>query len=189
MKKFELTEKTKTHFDRTLYQIKALKDFGDVEKGELGGWIEKESNLSQEGDAWVYYNARVFGDARVFDNASVFGKTWVYGNTWVFGNAWVFGDVRVFGDAWVFGDVRVSGKTWVFGNARVSGKLKLESGWCFGSKRANWNVTELENEDEILLIKDYKPAVNDEDNVEVNVEGNIKVISRKSAIALGLLEK
>ena len=51
--KYELIEnKIKTE-NRTLYQIKALKDFSDVKSGDLGGWIEKESNLSQEGNAWV----------------------------------------------------------------------------------------------------------------------------------------
>lgn len=46
MKKYELTNETKRLGDRTLYRIKAIRDFGDVKTGELGGWIEKESNLS-----------------------------------------------------------------------------------------------------------------------------------------------
>lgn len=65
MKKFELTSETKIVFGRTLYRIKALISFGNVKAGELGGWIEKESNLSQNGNAWVY------GSARVCDNAEV----------------------------------------------------------------------------------------------------------------------
>ena len=39
---------------RKLYRIKALKDFNNVKEGELGGYIESEQNLSQEGNAWVY---------------------------------------------------------------------------------------------------------------------------------------
>ena len=82
--KFKLTDKFKTLLDGTkLYQIQALKDFGDVKAGELGGWIEKEANLSQEGNCWVFDDARVFGDARVFVDA------WVSGNSEVFGSAWV----------------------------------------------------------------------------------------------------
>lgn len=49
----------------------------------MGGFVEKEENLDQSGDAWVYGNARVSG------NAWVSGDAWVYGNTWVSGNAWV----------------------------------------------------------------------------------------------------
>ncbi len=71
MKKFELTTETKVVFGRALYRIKALIAFGNVEAGELGGWIEKESNLSQDGGAWVSDNAKVYGNAWVFGT----GKT------------------------------------------------------------------------------------------------------------------
>jgi len=67
--KFKLTKNTKEVYGTTLYQIEAVSSFGDVKKGDLGGWIEKEENLSQEdiawvsGDAWVSGNAQVSGDA------------------------------------------------------------------------------------------------------------------------------
>ena len=83
MKKFELTTESVLHFGRKLFRIKALVEFGNVKEGELGGFIEKEDNLSQEGDAWVSGNARVFGNAWVYDNARVSGNARVYGNAWV----------------------------------------------------------------------------------------------------------
>ncbi len=73
MKKYEFTGKTKNSAGVILHQIRALIDFGTVEAGDLGGWVESENNLSQEGDAWVYDNARVHGDARVYGNAQVRG--------------------------------------------------------------------------------------------------------------------
>ena len=91
MKKYELTTEAKVWLGRTLHRIRALVSFGDVEAGELGGWIEKEENLEQSGDAWVYGDARVYGDA------------------WVSGDARVYGEAQVSGDAWVYGDARVSG--------------------------------------------------------------------------------
>ena len=48
--KYELTDETFWLLTHKLHRIKALKDFGDVKKGDLGGWIEKESNLSQDGN-------------------------------------------------------------------------------------------------------------------------------------------
>ena len=57
MKKFELTTNTKMFLGKKLFQIKALISFGDVEAGELGGYIEKEENLSQADNAWVTDNA------------------------------------------------------------------------------------------------------------------------------------
>ena len=74
MKKYTLTKTTKEYFGTTLYQIKALKDFNNVSKGDLGGYIEKEENLSQENNAWVYGNALVSGDAEVSGDARVYGK-------------------------------------------------------------------------------------------------------------------
>lgn len=75
MNKYELTSESKIVYGIMVYRIKALKDFGSVKKGDLGGFVEKEDNLSQKGSAWVY------GDANVF------------------GSAWVCGDARVSGDA------------------------------------------------------------------------------------------
>lgn len=70
MKKFELTSEFVTNISGTkLFRIKALVEFGDVEAGELGGYIEKEENLDHDGDAWVYGNALVCGDAQVYGNA------------------------------------------------------------------------------------------------------------------------
>lgn len=84
MKKFELTAEFVTNvFGKKLFRIKALVAFGNVEKGELGGFIEKEDNLSHDGDAWVYGNARVSGNAWVSGNARVSGNAWVYGNAQV----------------------------------------------------------------------------------------------------------
>jgi len=65
MKKYKLTSIKKEVYGITLFQIQALKDFGNVKKGELGGWIEKEDNLSQNGNAWVSGNARVYGDLKL----------------------------------------------------------------------------------------------------------------------------
>ena len=77
MNKYELTNETINHLVRPLYRIRALKDFADVKAGDFGGYIEKESNLSQDGIAWVYGNARVYGSARVCDSALVYGRAWV----------------------------------------------------------------------------------------------------------------
>ncbi len=52
--KFKLTKKTIKAFGKTLYQIQATASFGNVDKGDLGGYVEKENNLSQNGNAWVF---------------------------------------------------------------------------------------------------------------------------------------
>ena len=71
MKKYRLTEETIRVGNRTLYRIQALRDFGEVKEGELGGYIEAEKNLSQCCDAWVSGDACVSGNARVYGNADI----------------------------------------------------------------------------------------------------------------------
>ena len=87
MKKYELTSETKVINGVKLHRIKALNSFGRVEKGELGGWIESEKNLSQDGNAWVEGNATVRGNATVSENAIVCDNAIVSGNATVRGNA------------------------------------------------------------------------------------------------------
>ena len=84
MNKYEMLYDDKIEVaGRTLYKIRALRDFNDVKAGNLGGYIEGEENLSQDEDCWVYGNAQVYGDAHV------------YGNAWVYGNAKVYGDALI----------------------------------------------------------------------------------------------
>ena len=81
MKKFELTTESKINwFGRTLFRIKACIDFvtasGDeVKAGDLGGFVEKESNLSHDGKAWVCGDAEVCGDANIFSTEHIFNVT------------------------------------------------------------------------------------------------------------------
>ena len=97
-KKFILTDKFVINsFGIKLFQIKCTKSFKYAQKGDFGGYVEKEGNLDQENDAWVSDNARVSSNARVS------------------------------GDAWVSDNARVSGDAWVSGNARVSGDADIEN--------------------------------------------------------------
>ena len=130
--KYNLTTNTKVVNYITLYQIEALIDIPSigVNKGDLGGWIEKESNLSQEGNSWVCENAVVCENARVSGNSWVSGKARVYGDAVVSGDAWVFGNAVVCENARVYENARVSGKARVYGDAVVSGDA-----WVYGNAK------------------------------------------------------
>ena len=129
--KYKLTEETIIYFGKTLYRIEALKDFGNVKKGDKGGYVEKEDNLSQEGNCWISDNAKVFdsalvsGDAEVFGYAIVYGNAKVYDNTLVYGNAKVFDNAYVYGDAYVYGNALVSGDAKVYDYAKVSDNAQV----------------------------------------------------------------
>jgi len=138
--KFSLTKTTKRWCGITLYQIKAEMSFGNVVKGEFGGYIEKRENLSQDGNAWVYGNARVSGNAEVYGNARVYGNAWVYGNAEVYGNAWVSGD------AWVYG------------------KLQLTLGYFFGykEKKEELEYFDLDNNYQLIGKGDCRVKIENE---------------------------
>lgn len=120
-RKYEFTGETKTEFGVTLHRIRALRAFGNVKANELGGWVEAEINLSQDGNAWVSGNARVSG------NAQVCGDALVYGNARVYGDAQVSGNARVYGDAWVYGDARVYCDAWIYKQKHVFTKRNIGS--------------------------------------------------------------
>ena len=127
-KKFELTDKFIINvFGIKLFQIKCTKSFKYAQKGDLGGYVEKEGNLDQENDAWVYGNAQVSGDAQVSGNARVYGNAWVSGDARVSGDAQVSGNAWVYGNAQVYGDAQVSGNAWVYGNAQVYGDANIKN--------------------------------------------------------------
>ena len=131
-KKYRLTDETINFLGKTLYRIESLKDFGDVEKGDLGGFVESEKKLSHEDNAMVYNNAKVFGGAMVYGNAKVFGNAHVRGDAKVC-NAYVYDNAKVFDNAWiyigasVFGGAMVYDNAKVFGNAEICGDAVVES--------------------------------------------------------------
>ena len=151
-KKYELIPSDK----QGLYRIKALKDFYDVKKGDIGGYVESENNLSQLGDCWIYDNAKVYdnafvmGNARVEDNARVHNnaqvcdnaivrdnvQVWdnarvcdnakVFVNAQVCDNAIVRDDARVFVNAQIYDNAVVVGNAKVCDNAEIGGKARIE---------------------------------------------------------------
>ena len=142
MKKYELTSETKVIDGAKVHRIKALKSFGNIKKGELGGWIESEKNLSQYVDAWVYENAIVCENARVDGHAMVYGNARVDGHATVDDYAMVFGNATIGENARVDGHAIVGGHATVFGNATVDDYAMVggNASVC-GDATIYWNAT------------------------------------------------
>ena len=134
-KKYELTDETKEIGGITLHRIRALRNIPryGVKSGDLGGWIEAESNLSQYGKAWVSGEAWVRGNALVCNNALVSGNAWVSDDASVCDNASVCGNARVSDDARVSDNARVSDDARVCGNAMVCDNARVgRNAWVSG---------------------------------------------------------
>ena len=171
-KKFELTEETLELYGHTLYRIKALKDFGSVHKGDIGGVVEKEDNLSQYGDCWIGDDAKVWG------NAEVYGDAQVYGYVQVFGDAKVYEHANVYGDAKVCRNTRVCGNVEICGNAEIKSindyavfKNFWSSGRYFTWTKSNnmWKVGCFYGTGEELVKKAYEDSDESGKNYEIIV--------------------
>ena len=79
VKNYHFTGATKVVDGVTLKQIEC-KMYG------VGGWIESEFNLAQEGACWVSDDAEVYGNAKVGGNANICGNAKVCGGEEVCGN-------------------------------------------------------------------------------------------------------
>ena len=123
--KFELTEDVMVFNGKRLRRVRALRDFGFVKKGEVGGWVEKEENLSDKGWAWIDDDAMVTGNARVQDDAKVFGCAMINGNAIIQGNAYVADYARVNDNAVVTDNAYIRDHAIVSGNARIAGRVEL----------------------------------------------------------------
>ena len=199
--KFSLTKNTKVEFGITFYQIKAEETRNGINKGDLGGWVEKKENLGNKDNAWIYDNALVYGNARVFGNALVFGNARIFGNAWVFGKVLVFGNSRIFGDtqiygnarvfdnARIFGDARIFNNAWIYGdaqiygNALVYGKLKISHGNFFGMRFNNEEIKykKIRCGEELI----YKGEAKFDDEEDDGVEKAIKLLTEKGKLKDG----
>lgn len=146
IKKYEFTGEVRSYGCTRLRKIRALRAFGNVKKGELGGFIRSQTNLSHRGNCWVAGEAEVCGEARVSGNAlvkdhaqvnceaKIMGRAcitdWaeVSGAATVRGSAMLRGNAKVRQDAEVYGEAVVGWDSVVEGNARIGGTLVLSNG-------------------------------------------------------------
>ena len=137
-KKYELTNETITiNKTKVLHRIRAIKDFGNVKSGDLGGYIESEDNLSHKGNCWIYDKSEVYDNAQVYEDALVHGTSIITGNARVCGNAYVVGRVfisenaiirgnaHVFHNSEITGNSNIKGNSYVYNNAKIYGSVTI----------------------------------------------------------------
>lgn len=131
-KKYILTDNKRTAIgpnneEITVYRIMALRDVGDdVNKGDLGGFIEKEENLSHEDECWVFDNAYVYENAKVTQYAHIKNNAEVFGNAIISGCADICGESNIYENAKVSGHACIDDYAEVYGNAIISGYTNLK---------------------------------------------------------------
>ena len=131
-KKYKLTDETIIHNGKTLYRIEALRNFSTIKQGEKGGFVESKRNLSQEGNCWIYDNAKVFDNARIRDNALVYGESCIRDNSIIYDHANVFGYVCISGKSRIYGAVAIQDhaiikNSHVFGYVTICGRTTIHN--------------------------------------------------------------
>ena len=139
-KKYELIESD----IKGLYRVKALKDFGYVKKGDIGGYVENPNNLSHEGYCWVYDNAKIYNEARIYGNSEISGCAVIDGNAQIHGNSRILGCAVIDGNAQIHGDCEIwdyaiirdnaliYGDSVINGNAFIGGYTEIKTGSHIG---------------------------------------------------------
>ena len=160
-KKYKLTDEYIVHYGIKLFRIEALKDFRNVRKGDKGGFVENENNLSHDEDCWISGDAKVYGNANIYENAEIYGTAIVHCNSFVFGYANVFDDSEVHGNAIVYGNAELSNDAEVSSNTDyIVFKNWWSSGRYFTWTRSNnmWKVGCFFGTGEELIAKAYKDS-------------------------------
>ena len=137
MKKYELIKESKAIFiGREIYRIRALRDFGNVKAGDVGGWVCSENNLSQEGDCWICDNAKCLDDARILDNAKMFDNAEMYDNSRMYDNTRMLDNAEIYGNAKMYDNSRMSGNARMYGNAKMydNSRMYVKAIMCDNAK-------------------------------------------------------
>ena len=119
----ELTNDTVSLYGRTLHRICAVRDFVccdvEVKAGTLGGWVEREENLSRYDASWIADEAVVYDNAEVRVNSLVARHARIFGNAVVTDRCHIGGFAKVYGKAMLLNGVSVRGEAQVFDEATV----------------------------------------------------------------------
>jgi carbonic anhydrase/acetyltransferase-like protein (isoleucine patch superfamily) len=156
--KYEFTGETKIVKGVTLHRIRALKDFGKIRKGDIGGWIEAERNLSIYNTAWVFGQAQVYSNAFVAEEAIVADKAQIrdnaniYGNASIYNEAQIYGNARLFDEAQIYDCCHVCDYAVVCGSACVSENARItNNAFITGNARITNNAFIMDNEDFFVI--------------------------------------
>ena len=136
--KYEITNIEMNWNGHILHRIKALKEFTlingkEIHKGDLGGWVESENNLSQEGLCWIYDECKMYeyarrsensigyGNSQQYENSKQYGNSQQFGNSMQYGNSRQYVNSQQFGNSMQYGNSRQYGNSMQYGNSRQLG--------------------------------------------------------------------
>ena len=139
-KKYEILmdkENTIEWNGHTLHRIRALKDFGEVNKGDLGGFVENKNNLSHYGNCWIYDDAKAMDNSRIYDNSRMYDNSEMHDNSVMcdyskmydeskmYNNSKMYNKSRMRGDSRMHGDSRMFDNSAMYNNSEMYNKSRM----------------------------------------------------------------
>lgn len=118
--KYEITDITHPKYP-WLHRIRALVHVNEeVERGDLGGYVESDQNLSQEEHCWIYDQAICCEDAYVTKNGRLYDGAMARDSALISGNARLFEHAKAEGNSIVLsGEIKEEAR--VAGGAEIHG--------------------------------------------------------------------
>ena len=123
--------------------------------------------MEQEGNCWIWHNAKVFDNAKIFHDAIACENVRIWGNAKVYHNAVVHDNAEVYDNAKVYDNARVYGFTNIRGDAEIKSdkdyavfRNTWSSGRYFTWTRSNnkWDVGCFYGTGEELIEKAYQDS-------------------------------
>ena len=139
-KKYRLTDETIEFNGVKLYRIEALKDFGCVKKGDKGGFVQSEKNLSQLENCWIFDDSKAIGNSYVYQNAVLLSNSIICDNAFATGFSWIFGHSIVCEKATITHNARIYFNSFICGNSYVSGNAMLTESRVDGVSEVTGNA-------------------------------------------------
>lgn len=124
-KKYKLTDETIEFNGVKLHRIEALKDFSVVKKGDKGGFVQSERNLSHHGNCWLFNDAKAYANSYVEENAVLLCNAQISDYAIASGYSVITDDSIVCGKAVIFHNAKILHNAFVGEFAGVCGNSKV----------------------------------------------------------------
>lgn len=159
MKKYEITNETiQLYGGLKLHRIRAITDFGNIKKGQLGGYVESEENLvndTENGTAWLHNDSWAYGESCVSGNAQIRDNVHIGGHATVKDNVLLFGNISVTGNACICDAAFLKGLMNISGNAKIKKDGDCVALQGFGEERSSVITCYKTSDNGIMIDSDF----------------------------------
>lgn len=129
---------------RILYRIQAIKDFGNVKKGDIGGYVESTENLSHFGNCWIYNDAKAMDSSMVIDDAILEGQSIMKNHSIISCNSRCSGTTKLSQGSWI-GDNSWLLDSYIADCSQIEGNSRIHNSTIIGNTYITGNTFVLDS--------------------------------------------